>query len=81
MSFWKVKSFSVKYTEKQFEKLSLTFEQSWNISPSWRLFNTIIIIYDVKFETLIYIFKDYRTIIHSLKFGTSRIITKILNNL
>ena len=33
------------------------------------------------FETVIYIFIAYRTVMHSLTFGTPQIITIILNNL
>ena len=35
----------------------------------------------IHFETLIYIFEMYRTVMHSLKFSRSQIITIILNNL
>ena len=38
-------------------------------------------IFDVYYETLLYIFEAYRTELHSLTFGTSQIITIILNNL
>ena len=67
--------------EKQFEKLHPTFEQSWDILTSWRLFNIIVIICALHFETLFYIFQIYRTVMHFLTFGGSEIITMILNNL
>ena len=58
----------------------LNFWQNWNIWTSWRLFNNLIIS-DVYFETLLYIFKLYRTVMHSLIFGSLQIIAIILNNI
>ena len=55
--------------------------QSWNLQTSWKLFSIIVIMCNVHCETLLCIFKVYRTVIHSLTFGTSQIITIILNNL
>ena len=38
------------------------------------LFNIIVIICEVQFESLLYIFKVYQTVMHSLRFGTLQII-------
>ena len=62
------------------ETLYSIFDQSWDIWTSWRLFNIIVIICDIDFETLLYISKLYRTLVHFLTFGTSQIITIISNN-
>ena len=53
----------------------------WDIWASWSLFNIIVIICDIYFETFLYIFKVYRTLMHFLTFGTPQIITIMLNNL
>ena len=36
---------------------------------NWRLFNIIVIICNLHFETLLHIFKIFRTVMHSLTFG------------
>ena len=41
----------------------------------YRLFDIILIIFNVYFETLLYIFKVYRTVMHSLTFAMSQILT------
>ena len=60
---------------------SSTFEQSWDIWTSWRLFNIIVIICDVHFEILLYIFEVFRTVMHYSAYFTSKMIRIILNNL
>ena len=70
----------VLHGEKQFEKLYLTFEQNWEKWTNWKIFSIIVIICDRHFETLLYIFKNYLTVMHSLIFGGSQIITIIFKN-
>ena len=41
----------------------------------------LVITCDLHSEILLYFFKNYRTVLHSLKFRTSQIITIILNSL